>query len=79
MAPRDPLSYRCPEFIRQSMLAIGDDRAWIMSVLVGLANTVLLAAGKLSGGEYIAGLSIVFSVYTGARVYVKAKTADGAL
>lgn len=73
MAPRTPLTYRCPEFLRQSMLSIGDDRMWVMCLLVGFANTVLLGVDKLTGGEYIAGLGIVFSVYTGARVVVATK------
>lgn len=73
------LSYRCPEFLRQTMQAIGDDRAWVMSVLVGCANTALLACGKLTGGEYIAGLGIVFSIYTGARAYVRGKDPEATL
>ncbi len=75
----DSLKYRCPAFLRETMLAIGDDRAWVMSVLVGLANTALLAVGKLSGGEYIAGLGIVFSIYTGARAYAVTKNPGASL
>lgn len=74
-----PLTYRCPEFLRQSMDAIGDDRLWVMCLLVGCANTVLLLADKLTGSEYVAALGIVFSVYTGARVIVANKGSPGTL
>jgi hypothetical protein len=76
---REALSYRCPEFLRQSMEAIGGDRAWVMCILVGAANTMLLAAGKLSGGEYITGLGIIFSVYTGAKAFVVNKNPEASL
>lgn len=59
------------------MLAIGDDRLWVMCLLVGFANTALRIADLLTGTEYITSLGIVFSVYTGARVIVANKGGAG--
>ncbi len=66
----NPLPLRCPEILRQFMNALDNDHMMVQCILAGTANTVMLACGKLSGGEYIAGLSIVFGVYGGAKAYI---------
>lgn len=66
----EPLSYRCPEFLRQSMASIDGDRLWVMCCLVGAANTALLVLGYLTGEQYVTALGIVFSVYSGAKAWI---------
>ena len=74
----EPLSLRCPELLRQFMLALDGDHMLVQCLLAGAANSVLCACNLLTGSEYVAALSIVFSVYGGAKAYIaRNNTADG--
>lgn len=72
-----PLSYRCPEFVRQCMAAIDGDRLWVMCIVMGLANFVLLLCGKLSGAEYGLAQGAIFTALGSAKV-IAAKIAPDA-
>ena len=40
---------------------------WFFSVII----TIMLGSGKLDGGEFIAGMTIVFGIFSGANVMQK--------
>ncbi len=56
--------YKIPEFIKEMLDSLDGDERFTMVLIIGAANSCLLATGCLTGGEYITALGMVFGFYS---------------